>query len=528
MPYPHQNQRRRILKNAFAVLLLLCAAAPADDWPRFLGPAGNNVSKEKGILDAFPKGGPPQIFSRRIGTGYSAPSIRDGKLVVFHRVSKLYKVEETDTPALVIKHINGELAALKAKERLTDASLKAAIQTTRRRGFIEWPKAIARHLDVEAIDCLDAKTGKLIWRHAYPTTYEDPYGYNNGPRCAPLLTKDRCYTFGVEGVLLCLDLKTGKQIWRRDTHKDFKVNTNFFGVGSTPVLEGNLLLTMVGGQPESGMVAFNAQTGKTVWQSVGKTTWHKTPKLGWPGEPLMDWLGAEKLASYASPIIATVHGKRVAFCLMRQGLVALNPKTGRVHFKRWFRARSNESVNASNPVVIGDQVFCSSAYYGEGAFVLKIKPDLSGYSEVWSTLKRRAKDRRHEEVLGLHWMTPIVHEGNLYAFSGRNEPDGRFRCVTFATGKILWDQDEAWNKYGPPTNKYGRGSLIQADGKLIVLGETGKLGIFALNTKKPTELAAYQVPQLRPPCWAAPAMADRRVYLRSETYLICFDFAKER
>ncbi|MDE0856916.1 MAG: 16S rRNA (cytosine(1402)-N(4))-methyltransferase RsmH, partial [Nevskia sp.] len=97
-------------------------------------------------------------------------------------------------------HINGELAALKAKERLTDASLKAAIQTTRRRGFIEWPAAIAKHLDVEAIDCLDAKTGKLIWRHAYPTTYEDPYGYNNGPRGAPLLTKDRCYTFGAEGV----------------------------------------------------------------------------------------------------------------------------------------------------------------------------------------------------------------------------------------------------------------------------------------------------------------------------------------
>ena len=68
----------------------------------------------------------------------------------------------------------------------------------------------------------------------------------------------------------------------------------------------------------------------------------------------------------------------------------------------------------------------------------------------------------------------------------------------------------------------------KADGKLIVLGETGKLGIFALNAKKPTELATYQVPQLRPPCWAAPAMADRRVYLRSETHLICFDFAKAR
>ncbi len=517
------------LKNSFYALLFVACTASADDWPQFLGPAGNNVSHEKNLLDAFPKGGPPEVFARRIGTGYAAPSIRDGKVVVFHRASKLYKVEENDTPAKVIQYINGELAALKAKERLNEDSLQAAIQATRRRGFIEWPPAIAKHLDVEVIDCLDAKTGKLIWRHAYPTTYEDPYGYNNGPRCAPLLTKDRCYTFGAQGVLLCLDFKTGKPIWRRDTHKDFKVHPNFFGVGSTPVLEGNLLLTMVGGQPESGMVAFNAQTGKTVWQSVGKTTWHKTPKLGWPGEPFMDWLGTEKLASYASPVVATVHGQRVAFCLMRQGLVALDPKTGKVHFERWFRARVNESVNASNPVVIGNHVFCSTAYYGDGSFVLKIKPDLSGYTEVWSTLARRADNRRHEEVLGVHWMTPIVHEGNLYAFSGRNEPDARFRCVTFATGKVLWDQDEAWTKFARnPVANYGRGSLIQADGKLIVLGETGKLGLFALNAKKPVELASYQVPQLRPPCWAAPAMADRRVYLRSETHLVCLDFAKAR
>ena len=61
-----------------------------------------------------------------------------------------------------------------------------------------------------------------------------------------------------------------------------------------------------------------------------------------------------------------------------------------------------------------------------------------------------------------------------------------------------------------------------------MLGETGKLGLFALNAKKPEELAAYQVPQLRYPCWAAPAMADKRVYLRSEAYLVCYDFAKER
>ena len=134
-------------KSAASYLFpLLLITVQADDWPKLLGPTGDNVSKEIGLIDAFPKGGPKQVFSRRIGTGYAAPSIRDGKIVVFHRASKLHRIEENDTLGGVIKYVNGELAALKAKERLTEASLKAALQTTRRRGYIELPEAIAKHL----------------------------------------------------------------------------------------------------------------------------------------------------------------------------------------------------------------------------------------------------------------------------------------------------------------------------------------------------------------------------------------------
>ena len=156
------------MKKSVASFLfpLLLVTLQADDWPRLLGPTGDNVSKEIGLIEAFPKGGPKQVFSRRIGTGYAAPSIRNGKIVVFHRASKLHRIEENDTLGGVIKYVNGELAALKAKERLTEASLKAALQTTRRRGYIELPEAIAKHLDMETIDCLDAKTGILLWRHA--------------------------------------------------------------------------------------------------------------------------------------------------------------------------------------------------------------------------------------------------------------------------------------------------------------------------------------------------------------------------
>ncbi len=511
-----------------ALLGFTSATLAAADWPQFLGPTGDNVSPETGLADTFAKDGLPVLFSRRLGTGYAAPSVRGERLVVFQRASKLYKLEEGDTVQSVLDYLNGELAAFNAKERLTEAGLKAAVQATRRRGYIELPDAIAQHFDQECVDCLDARSGKLLWRHAYATTYEDPYGYNNGPRCAPLLTADRCYTFGAEGVLLCLELETGKPVWRRDTQKDFRVSPNFFGVGSTPVLEGGLLITMVGGGPNSGMVAFDARTGKTVWESVGQMTWDKVPMLGYPGEPLMEWNEEEKQASYASPVLATVHDRRVVFCLMRQGLVALDPKTGRQLFKRWFRARQNESVNASNPVVVGHHVFCSGAYYGVGSLLLSIKPDLSGYDEVWSTAKSRAEQNnpRLEETLGIHWMTPIHHEGRLYAFSGRNEPDARMRCVDFKSGRLLWDRDESWGRAEEDSRKYGRGSLILADGKLIALGETGRLGLFKPSPTRPIELAAYNVPQMTFPCWAGPVLSNKRLYLRCESRLLCLNFAR--
>ena len=181
------------MKKVCFLVLTLIGTALADDWTKFLGPTGNNVSKETGLIDSFPKTGPKQKFAKRIGTGYSAPSIRDGKVVVFHRASKLYKIEEGDTFESVVAHLNNELSALNAEDRLTLESLKISLEkTTRRvpRGYISLPAQIAKHFDIEVIDCLEAKTGKPIWRHAYSTRYEDPYGYNNGPRCAPLITKD--------------------------------------------------------------------------------------------------------------------------------------------------------------------------------------------------------------------------------------------------------------------------------------------------------------------------------------------------
>jgi len=458
------------------VLVLDCksfALENGNDWPQFLGPHANGTSDETGLLDRWPGDGPPVLWENKIGTGYSAPSVRGNRVVLHHRLG-----------------------------------------------------------NEEIVEAFEADTGKPVWRHAYPSRFVDPYGYNNGPRCTPLLTTNLCYTFGAEGKLLCLELETGKKVWERDTAKDWEVPEAFFGVGSTPILESNLLIVMVGGQPNSGVVALNAQTGKTVWESVGEKNWQGQPKLGWPGQPPVIWQKSWKQASYATPVAARVLGQQHIFCLMRQGLVSLDPKTGEVNFSRWFCSTVNDSVNAANPVVVDDLVFISAAYYRVGSVLLRVKPDGKSFEEVWrSPRELREADPKTGNlvppVLEIHWSTPLYYDGYLYAFSGRNEPDARFRCVEFKTGKLMWDRDESWPSHSTPQPKvYGRGSIIMADGKLIALGEGGLLGLFKLNPNKAEELARFQVPQLHHPCWAAPVLAHKRLYLRSEDRLVCLNLAK--
>jgi len=371
-----------------------------------------------------------------------------------------------------------------------------------------------RQSDQEIVECFDAASGRSIWRQATPSAFIDPYGYNNGPRATPLLTTNRCFTFGAEGGLRCLDLETGREIWSRDTARDFRVPEAFFGAGSSPLLEGNRLLVIVGGQPNAGVVALDPANGRTLWESVGRSNWEGQPMLGWPGERRVVWRDTDQQASYATPIAATIHGRRIVFCLMRQGLVALDPADGRVLFSRWFRARVEESVNAANPVVVGDLVLFSAAYYRVGSVLLRVGAQAGAFDEIWQST-----------VLETHWSTPIHHEGYLYALSGRNESDARFRCVELETGTLMWERDERWRRTSRQPDAYGRGAAILADSKLIVLGEGGLLGMFAVDPTQPRELARFQVSELAYPCWTAPVLSSGRLYLRGEDRLICMRLA---
>ena len=447
-----------------------------EDWPCFLGSLGTGVCNETNWLKSWPEEGLKTAWSMRVGTGYSAPSVMGNRLVVIHR-----------------------------------------------------PRG-----NEEIVDCLRADNGEPLWQFKYATEYEDRYAYNNGPRCTPLLTRTRVFTFNPEGKLFCLDLVTGKQIWARDCSKDFQIpdEENFFGVGCTPILEGNLLIVLVGGQPNSGVVAFDAETGDTIWQSVGKKTWNGV-ETGGSIKPKYEWTGTESLYSYSSPIAVTIHGRRHLLCLMRQGLVSLDPKDGSENFKFWFRPKERDSVNAARPVVIGDKIFLSAAYKA-GSALIQVAESGKEVKVVWQDARNMLN----------HWSTTIHVDGLLYGFSGRHENEGELRCLDLKTGDVIWQStgyegDISKLTQSPMTGEIkdssgktipfpllGRGSKIQIGDRFLILGERGTLALAKINAEKYEELGRMSVTGIKYPAWAAPVLSRGRVYLRSETHLVCLDLVE--
>lgn len=201
-------------------LLTLLFAFPllASDWPQFLGPTRNGVYPGNDLAESWPKDGPPVLWQRSIGQGFSGPAVADHKLALFHRVG-----------------------------------------------------------DKETVECLDAKNGKSLWKFDYPTAYVDDFGFDEGPRATPSIANGRVYTYGAEGKLHCLDLSSGKKIWSVNAKSDFGAQKGFFGIACSPLVEGNEVLLNIGGDDGAGIVAFDAATGGVLWKTSNDRASYSSP-----------------------------------------------------------------------------------------------------------------------------------------------------------------------------------------------------------------------------------------------------------
>ncbi len=364
-----------------------------------------------------------------------------------------------------------------------------------------------RHGDMARLTCMESDTGTELWRFEYPTDYEDMYGYNNGPRSCPVIDGERVYIFGVQGKLHCLNVRDGTLSWKVDTVDRYNVVQNFFGTASTPIVEGDLLIAQIGGSPPG--------TPKNIWASNGNPPSNGTGIVAFnkhTGEVVYE-IGDE-LASYASPIMATIDGRRWGFMFARGGLVGFEPATGKLDFHYPWRCPKIESVNASNPVVADDYVFISESYE-IGSSVLQVYP--GGYKVAW-----KDSPRRRNQSMRLHWNTAIHHEGYLYGCSSRHSSGAELRCVELKTGKVVWGQrvDE-------------RASLLWVNDYFIFLGEYGRLMLLTCTPEK-MEIISEAVPRdengrqfIEYPAWSAPALSNGLLYIRGKDRLVCLDLRSE-
>jgi outer membrane protein assembly factor BamB len=356
-----------------------------------------------------------------------------------------------------------------------------------------------RHADKVRLAAYNPLTAAELWRFEYPTEYRDKYGYDGGPRACPVVDGDRVYIHGPDGMLHCVGAADGKLRWKIDTHATYGVVQNFFGVSGVPVIEGDLVIVPVGGSPPgpepedfrdlkgngTGLVAFDRHTGKERYRTT------------------------DELASYSSPIVTEVDGRRLGLYWSRHRLVGFEPATGKVAFQFPWRAKPLESVNAANPVVVGDRVLLTECY-GTGSVLLRIKGDSP--EVVW---KDDADSRRKR--LECHWNTPIHVGGFVYGSSGRNSDNAELRCVELATGDVKWRQPDL-----------GRASLLFADGHFVVLTEIGQLLLFKPDPTRFVEVARMDLGRdgdrlLKYPCWAGPVLSHGKLYVRGAGRLVCLE-----
>jgi len=425
----------------------LAKDAVAGDWTSFLGPAHNGTSAETRLTRTLP---PPLVWEFPKGTSYTSPAILGDRLVYVHRVG-----------------------------------------------------------DEEVVECLHAETGESRWQFRYPTSFEDRYGYNNGPRSSPVIDGNRVYTLGAQGQLHCFDIGTGALVWRRHINAEYKVPQDFFGTATTPLVEDKLLVINVGAPGGPCVVGLDKVSGREVWRA-----------------------GKEWGPSYASPVPAIVHGRRRVFVFAggesdppSGGLLSIDPANGAVDFTFPWRSRSYESVNASCPVVFDNKVFISASYR-TGGVLLEIRPDFT-HRQVWTT-----------QEFGLHWNTPIYRNGHLYGFDGRNEPDASLACVDVASGKAVWRATPEWNETVAVGSQRReqlvstyRGSLLAVDGQFLCLGELGHLVWMDLSPKGYKEVSRAWLFGARE-SWALPVLSRGLLYVVQNTRdvvngagprLLCYD-----
>jgi len=321
----------------------------------------------------------------------------------------------------------------------------------------------------EVVLCLDAVTGKEIWKNAYPcTAVTGPAGSHPGPRATPSVSNGKVITFGVSAILSCLDANTGKLIWRKNNPSNLVPQ---FFTGMSPLIVDNICIAHTGTKDKGEVIALDLNTGNEKWK--------------WAGDG----------PSYASPALMTFDGTKLLFVQTEKNLIALNLADGKL---LWQLATPvlQRFYNCSSPYIDGETIYITGQ--GSGMKAVKIEKSGSEYvpKELWSN-----------PAVGAKWNTPVLKDGYLYGFTDQR----RIYCLNASTGETAWIDNT-------PSSDFS--TLLDCGQILVGLPSTGDLIVFKPEPKAYTEVAKYKVAST--PVYAFPLITGNKVYVKDAESLTLY------
>ena len=319
--------------------------------------------------------------------------------------------------------------------------------------------------NTDVLFCLDVETGREVWRYSYPCPL-DPKNHEGGPHATPTVDRDLVFILSKMGHLACFEAATGKLRWYKDFRAEFGAQPPEWGYSGSPLVVGNKVIVEVGASNAS-LVAFDRNTGQIAWKA------------------------SSDKAAYSSPVYFKLVNYELIASFPASGLLISNAVTGEALSR--FAWKTAYDVNAATPIIIdNDKVFISSGY-GTGCALIQIG---QGPPKVlW----------RNREMKN-HFNSCVFAAGYLYGFD-----ESELKCLAAADGSVRWTQ-----------SGLGKGSLLLAGDRLVVLSERGELVVAPASPDGFRPTARGQI--LSGKCWTMPAFANGLLYARNAAGdLVCVD-----
>jgi len=353
---------------------------------------------------------------------------------------------------------------------------------------------LTRPDQVERVHCFDAKDGNLIWSYSYKCRYAK-LGYPDGPRASVTVDDGRAYGLGAIGHLFCFDAAGGDVLWEKDLERLYEVKIPIWGIAAAPLVEDGLLILHIGGR-NACIVALDKVSGAEKWRAL------------------------DDRASYSAPIIIEQAGKRVLVCWTGDSVSGLDPATGKVYWRHPFTP-TKMVLNIATPVFENGYLFVSAFY--DGSLLLRVHPRSLTVEKVW---RRIGESERNTDSLHCCISTPIIQADYIYGVDSY----GEFRCLDLLTG------DRVWESLKPvPSDRWANIHMVRHQDKIWMFNERGELiisklsptGFEEISRAKIIEPTKGQLSQRGGVCWSHPAFANKRIYARNDSELICIDLSRK-